>query len=639
MIDNSFKNKLNDVVILAGGFGTRLKSIIGSIPKPMALIGDIPLLEHQIMLCKKYGFVNILILVHYQADTIINYFGDGKNFDVNITYRVESVPRGTAGAVLDSLHLLSDNFLVLYGDTFLEVNLRKFFNLHSSSFPAATLFIHPNSHPYDSDLVEIDSDANIIEIHCKDKNRSNLVLKNLVNAALYIINKNEINKFKFKGDKIDFMKDIFPELLNSSCTLKGYLSAEYIKDMGTPDRYEKVNSDYNFGLHKILSSENPKKAVFLDRDGTLNILNGYINSIEQITLIDGVSKAINKLNSSGFLSLCITNQPVIARGEASFSDIYAVNNKLESLLGEGGAYLDGLYFCPHHPDSGYSGEVVSLKINCNCRKPNTGLIDSAVNLYDINKENSWFIGDSTSDILAGKNAGLKTILLQTGSAGKDGLYKCNPDYIFYDLNDAVDWIVDGNLTVKQKISKFLPVIFKSRVILVGGLARSGKTIFSSALVDVLRFYGFTAHHISIDSWLKPIGVRSQISSVIDRYYLDEFYKLIEPIANSSVRRNLHVPQIDRLSGSESKPLNISIGPKDIMIIEGVPALLSFNLRCISSLSFYIETCDIKRNLRFLKEYKLRGLDDISIAKLISSRFEEVELIKSSITTDDIIIKI
>ena len=137
----------------------------------------------------------------------------------------------------------------------------------------------------------------------------------------------------------------------------------------------------------------------------------------------------------------VTNQPVIARGELSEAGLREIHNKMETLLGQEGAYIDGLYYCPHHPDSGYEGEIAELKIECDCRKPNVSLFQLASEELNISMEDSWIVGDSTSDMLAAKKAGLKGILVKTGYAGKDGKYVCKPDFVADNLGDAVDLVM------------------------------------------------------------------------------------------------------------------------------------------------------------------------------------------------------
>ena len=122
-------------------------------------------------------------------------------------------------------------------------------------------------------------------------------------------------------------------------------------------------------------------------------------------------KAIKMINASGFLAVVVTNQPVIARGEVSVSELNEIHNKMEILLGVEGAYLDAIYYCPHHPHKGYEGEVSELKIDCDCRKPKPGMLLSAARDYNIDLSASWMIGDGENDVAAGENAGCKTVLL------------------------------------------------------------------------------------------------------------------------------------------------------------------------------------------------------------------------------------
>ncbi len=443
---DKIKNHIS-VAILAGGMGSRLKSRTGNLPKPMALLAGKPILEHQIELCKKYGFTNIALLVHYEHELISKYFKDGSNWGVVISYIIEKEPRGTAGALFDSLDFLTDYFLVLYGDTFLDVNLDSIIDFHNDKKSDITLMVHPNDHPNDSDLVEIDDNFRVLAIH-PYPHPENTYLPNLVNAALYVIKKNILKNVVPKKGKFDLAKNTFPSLINIGSNIFGYISQEYIKDIGTPERLDKVERDIGYGIPEKLSSRNLRTAIFLDRDGTINKEVNHLSRPDQLKLISGAGQAIRKINRSGLLTIVVTNQPVIARGDITWEGLKKIHAKLDYDLGQNNAYIDKTYICPHHPDKGFSGEIIEYKVKCNCRKPETGLIDRAVQELQIDRKKSWFIGDSTSDILAGKNAGLNTILVKTGHGGKDSKYSVKPDFILPSLLEAVDWI-SMTLNIKQ----------------------------------------------------------------------------------------------------------------------------------------------------------------------------------------------
>ena len=219
-----------------------------------------------------------------------------------------------------------------------------------------------------------------------------------------------------------------------------YESSEYAKDMGTPERYAKVQDDFKNGICESKNLSNKQKAIFLDRDGTINKYVGFLRKEEDFELIDGVAEAIKKINESGYLAIVITNQPVIARGEVTLQGLEEIHKKMETLLGLEGAYIDDIYYCPHHPDKGFEGEIESLKIKCECRKPNTGLIDKAVVEHNIDLNKSYMIGDTTGDIKLAENAGIKGILLRTGEAGKDNKWDVKPDFTADNLKEALKYI-------------------------------------------------------------------------------------------------------------------------------------------------------------------------------------------------------
>jgi len=178
------------------------------------------------------------------------------------------------------------------------------------------------------------------------------------------------------------------------------------------------------------------KAVFLDRDGTVNREVDLLRDIKQLRLIPGAAAAIRELNRLGFLVIIITNQPVIARGWVSKRELDRIHALLARRLGRKGAKVDAIYYCPHHPHA----NLRRYRMRCSCRKPNIGLIRKAVKAFKIDVRRSFMIGDSTRDIETGRRAGLKTVLVKTGYAGKDRKYNVEPDFVARDMIQAVRFI-------------------------------------------------------------------------------------------------------------------------------------------------------------------------------------------------------
>lgn len=633
-----YKNLLNvseggdslcQVAILAGGFGTRLQSRTNDLPKPMASVLGKPILQHQIELCKKFGFTKIALLVHFKSEAIQNFFGDGSNFGVKLKYFREIEPRGTAGALLDALNLMETRFLVLYADTFADINLEKFWNFDSKHPGSGSLLLHPNDHPQDSDLVEVSADNVVIDIH-PYPHSANKSYQNLVNAGMYILNRDDLISVIPADTKSDLAKNTFPLMITRGLKLNAYITPEYIKDMGTPDRLDKVERDILSGLVERLSSRGLRAAIFLDRDGTLNEEVNYLKSPAEMKLLDGVASAINKINRSGYLAVCVTNQPVLARGDVSDATMGAIHGRMDNLLGEQHAYLDRIYICPHHPDSGFPGEVKSLKIKCQCRKPKTGLIDKAISEMNISRAESWMIGDRTSDILAGKMAGLKTVLVRTGYSGRDLIYEVDPDYIMDNLEDSVDWILEGR---KKSISFLAKVAIENqdaRVLLLGGPSKSGKTLNAKVLAEIYGFLGNSkVHIISVDGWLKLPDQRIEGVGVSSRYNMVELVRAIKNIKNTTIPLSVEHPVYDRKT---QKILGIKrhcINPGDVVIVEGVVALLDKELLANSDATVYIDVDNMVRKNRILSEYIWRGENESMIQGKISSRdIDEVELIRA-----------
>ena len=421
------------VVIMAGGKGTRISSVASDIPKPMIKVEGIPVLEREIECLKNQGFGDIILTVSHLGNIIMDYFGDGSGnspvtgepFGVHIDYYFEEEPLGNAGALFKIKDKLTSDFLLLNADAMFDVDFNRFVAFHRKHGGLVTLFTHPNSHPYDSGLIIANKNGSVEKWLAKEDERPQYY-RNRVNAGLHVINPEVLELVGINADsvgkvgvdgkpvKVDLDRQLLKPLAGTG-KMFCYDSPEYVKDMGTPERYYSVCKDCKEGRISAKNLKNKQKAIFLDRDGTINKYVGFLRNINDFELIDGVAEAIRKINESGYLAVVVTNQPVVARGEVSFEELEEIHSKMETLLGKEGAYLDAIYYCPHHPHKGYEGERPELKIDCDCRKPKPGMLLKAVADFNIDLSKSWMVGDGENDIQAGINAGCKTVLLSNGN--------------------------------------------------------------------------------------------------------------------------------------------------------------------------------------------------------------------------------
>lgn len=429
-------------VIMAGGMGTRIQSVRADIPKPMIEVCGKPILQYQVENLKGCGLADITLVTGHLGDVIKAYFGDGSKFGVSISYFEETKPLGTAGALVRMLPenadtslcktVLDEDFLLLCGDIIFDIDFSRFIAFHKSRDALASLMAHPNGHPYDSSLLVTEilppqaAGGNPVETHkvirwlSKEDGRG--YCRNLVNAGLEIISpellrlvmRNFIPRHPGNPDKVDLDRDVLKPGISTG-RIYAYKSPEYIKDMGTPDRFYEAEADVKSGKVRARNLSRRQRAVFLDRDGTINKANGFVTKPEQFELLPGVAEAIKKINKSGYLAIVVTNQPVIARGDCTFEELRLIHDKMETELGKEGAFIDGLYFCPHHTDKGFPGERPEYKCDCDCRKPKAGMLLQAAKDFNIDLSQSYMVGDSESDILVGEWIGCKESLFINGN--------------------------------------------------------------------------------------------------------------------------------------------------------------------------------------------------------------------------------
>lgn len=425
-------------VILAGGKGTRLNELTKNLPKPLVKVGGIPIIEHQLRLLKKHDIREVIVTTNFEYGKLQEFLKDGSQWGMKIKVIVEKMAMGTAGYFPELTSVLQEQFLILYGDVMMDLDLQRLIQFHEENEAEACLVVHPNDHPYDSDLVKTDAKNRVLAF-LRKPHADDLIYQNLVNAGLYLFRRSLINEIP-KQVASDFGRDIFPKLVQHRRVF-AYRTSEYLKDMGTPKRLQQVETDLKAGVIATKNLTQKQRAIFLDRDGVLNIDKGLIHRKEDLVLYDFTINAIKKINSSPYLTIVVTNQSVVARNLCTIEELEDIHRKLDTELGVEGAKLDALYYCPYHPDKGYPEENPVYKKEHSWRKPNPGMLLQASEDFNIDLGKSYLIGDRSSDIEAGKRAGVTSIGVLTGDGLKSG--ETLPDYTFENLKEAVDFILES----------------------------------------------------------------------------------------------------------------------------------------------------------------------------------------------------
>lgn len=592
---------VEQAVIVAGGKGSRLGHMAERLPKALVEIGGRPLVEHQIAVAARYGIHRFLFLTGHLGDVLAERLGHGERFGVEIAFRREARPLGTAGALKDAAHLLDDEFFVFYGDIIFDLDLDRIVRFHHERNALATLVVHPNDHPQDSDVVETDGDGRIVAFHSKNRPPEGIV-PNLVNAGIYLLSRRCLAEID-NGVFGDFGLDIFPQMLRAGHVLAAYNTPEYAKDAGTPDRLAAVERDLRSGKVARRNLTHPQKAVFLDRDGVITEERGDRVTVDQVALMPQVTAALSELNKSDFLSLVATNQPGVAKGFLSDADVALVHSRIDMMLGKDHCYVHGYLVCPHHPEKGFAGERPELKIVCDCRKPLPGLLLRAAQRMNIDLGASFLVGDRTIDIAAAHNAGACGVGVRTGYGCADGLIRVEPDFLCDDLSTATRLILDHQSFIEPaaQLAK-LVAAGGSSAVAIGGLSRSGKSVFAKLLRWQLRRRGRAAAILRLDDFLRPEPERKRLPQVGDRYDTSAIDVAVTAAAGRA---------------------------DSITIVEGVLALDLPAVRSQADHRIYVAIDEGLRQKRFLEAYRSRGYSESEAQALYNQRDVEERAVVSA----------
>ncbi|HSF39688.1 MAG TPA: HAD-IIIA family hydrolase [Thermoanaerobaculia bacterium] len=390
-------------VIVAGGLGTRMGELSRTLPKPLLPFGGRPLLAHLIEQVARAGLSEVTLLTGHLSEEIERSLPGLAPPGVSLRVAVEPRPSGSGGC-LRYAGPENSTLLVLFGDVLLDMDLAALVRFHQSSGGIATAVVHPNDHPHDSDLAELGPGDRITALHRKP-HPPGLLVRNQVTAGVFVLEP-ELLRAIPEDRPADLVHHVLAPAVERGEPVFGYRTAEYLKDVGTPERYRAVTGDWERGLVAALHRSRPRPAAFLDRDGTLNVHDGYIARPEDLRLLPGAAQAVRLLNRARVRAIVVTNQPVLARGLCDERTLERIHARLEMELGAEGAFLDALYYCPHHPDRGFPGEVPALKIDCACRKPGTGLIEEALRDFAIDLPRSALFGDTLRDAETARRAGI-----------------------------------------------------------------------------------------------------------------------------------------------------------------------------------------------------------------------------------------
>jgi D-glycero-alpha-D-manno-heptose 1-phosphate guanylyltransferase len=385
----------DEAVILAGGKGTRLRQVVKDIPKPMALVNGKPFLWHVLTFLSHQGINHFILSVGYKYKVILDYFGDYFN-GIKISYAIEKKALGTGGAIkLASGFVENDNFWVVNGDTFLDVNLNSFYNKCKNNSISLALTQMEDFDRYG--IVETD-DEKIIAFKEKKYQK-----QGFINAGIYLLKKGVFNNFAPAKQVFSFEKDILEQTVNKT-NIGYYKTDSTFIDIGIPEDYYRAQYIFSNKLNKeILFSLDPCWTIFLDRDGVINRRHpgSYIKTIEDFEFIDGAKDAIAMLSRHFNKIIVVTNQQGLGKGMMTVDDFNRISDYMTGEIHKSGGRIDGIYFC---------SDLATKKPNC--RKPDSEMAYKAKKDFpEIDFKKSIMIGDSISDMNFGKNLKMKTILI------------------------------------------------------------------------------------------------------------------------------------------------------------------------------------------------------------------------------------
>jgi len=386
----------SQLVILAGGRGTRLGDKTLVAPKPLMPITDSQVfLDYIVEEGARQGFERILILAGYLGSMIHDRY-DGRTINrAHVTVSIEAEPMGTGGALRAAYDLLDELFVVVNGDTLFDVNLRHLeaeLARHPSLMSAMALREVPDVRRFGHVLRGQGGHVT----HFIEKDEA-LAGPGLINGGIYALRRSALDLLPTAQSSLE--RDLFPQLVERRALL-GVEFDGYFIDIGVPETLQQA---------KIDLPNRKRPVLFLDRDGIINEYKPYLYRVEDFAWVTGVKNVIKRRNDLGHAVIVVTNQSGVGRGYYSEEDVEELHLHIQRALNREGAFIDGFYMCPFHKDAVHERYRVD---NHPDRKPNPGMILKAAEEHHLDLSQAVLIGDSASDVEAAKAAGIAGYLFQ-----------------------------------------------------------------------------------------------------------------------------------------------------------------------------------------------------------------------------------
>ena len=367
-------------VLLVGGFGTRLAHVVKDVPKPMAPINDVPFLKYIYDLLISNGVDNFIFLTGYLSEKIEEYFKDYSN----IRFIKEFTPLGTGGALLNAYDYLEDQFFFVNGDTFFDIDLSILLNFSKDKPFSMALRFTDNIERYGFVQLKSDSSYRISNFIEKGKLPKD-VIDGYINGGIYCIKKCILNNFlsDFNNQNISFENNIIPKLVQAKIAFGLPLGGAFI-DIGIPEDYQKAQMLIPYTLSAV-----KRPALFIDKDGTLIVDNGYTHG-KEINVIDATVQIVKEYKEKGFYVVIVTNQAGIAKGKFTLQSMLDNINSIKKTYASIGIHFDDIEYCCYHSD----GIIPQYAYSSLARKPYPGMLLKACEKLRIDMKNSVMIGDN-----------------------------------------------------------------------------------------------------------------------------------------------------------------------------------------------------------------------------------------------------